>query len=313
MPVLRRSASRGPRSAGARQRGRVGVATARTKASKPAGRRGHEPARASVAGAEACAGRRAARGWRRRRAGRAVSSPTHSGELALEDVEASSSSWWTCSGVWSPAGAGRLEQREGAVGARAPRCGCGHAVAQEPDVGHDGVCPGSLVNSDSDLIPPNRSYVKRARRSSPPFSFAVLTLVGEGGRGRARPRADDAPRAARDLGGLGQPVVRRAQAPGRAAATCTPTQHAGAHARAHALHADRRAAARRCATWLAEPSAFTRIQCEPIVRLLAAEYVDPEVLERVAGRAARADRESYASARRGRGGRARAARTASAC
>jgi hypothetical protein len=32
--------------------------------------------------------------------------------------------------------------------------------------------------------------------------------------------------------------------------------------------------------WLAEPSAFRRIQCEPIVRLLAAEYVDPEVLER---------------------------------
>jgi DNA-binding PadR family transcriptional regulator len=32
--------------------------------------------------------------------------------------------------------------------------------------------------------------------------------------------------------------------------------------------------------WLAQPSAFTRIQSEPIVRLLAAEYVDPEVLER---------------------------------
>jgi hypothetical protein len=28
--------------------------------------------------------------------------------------------------------------------------------------------------------------------------------------------------------------------------------------------------------WLAEPSAFTRIQCEPVVRLLGAEYAEPE-------------------------------------
>ena len=30
--------------------------------------------------------------------------------------------------------------------------------------------------------------------------------------------------------------------------------------------------------WLAEPTAFTRIQCEPVVRLLGAEFADPEVL-----------------------------------
>jgi PadR family transcriptional regulator AphA len=32
--------------------------------------------------------------------------------------------------------------------------------------------------------------------------------------------------------------------------------------------------------WLAEPSAFTRIQCEPVVRLLGAEYADPEAVVR---------------------------------
>lgn len=30
--------------------------------------------------------------------------------------------------------------------------------------------------------------------------------------------------------------------------------------------------------WLAQPSAFTRIQCEPVVRLLGSEYADPETV-----------------------------------
>jgi len=32
--------------------------------------------------------------------------------------------------------------------------------------------------------------------------------------------------------------------------------------------------------WLGEPSAFTRIQCEPVVRLLGAAYADPDALVR---------------------------------
>jgi PadR family transcriptional regulator, regulatory protein AphA len=47
--------------------------------------------------------------------------------------------------------------------------------------------------------------------------------------------------------------------------------------------------------WLAEPSAFTRIQCEPIVRLLAVEYVDPEVLERSLAALREPLAESYAA------------------
>jgi DNA-binding PadR family transcriptional regulator len=47
--------------------------------------------------------------------------------------------------------------------------------------------------------------------------------------------------------------------------------------------------------WLAEPSALTRIQCEPIVRLLAAEYVDPEVLERSLAALREPLAESYAA------------------
>jgi hypothetical protein len=47
--------------------------------------------------------------------------------------------------------------------------------------------------------------------------------------------------------------------------------------------------------WLAEPSAFTRIQSEPIVRLLAAEYVDPDVLERSLEALREPIAESYAA------------------
>ena len=40
---------------------------------------------------------------------------------------------------------------------------------------------------------------------------------------------------------------------------------------------------------------FTRIQCEPIVRLLAAEYVDPEVLARSIAAVRGPLEESYAA------------------
>jgi DNA-binding PadR family transcriptional regulator len=111
-----------------------------------------------------------------------------------------------------------------------------------------------------------------------PFSFAVLVLVGEGGAG-----AHDLVRMMREgqhaiwttsasqwyaepkrLAGLG--LLRAERTPGRT------------HERTHYTLTDAGRAALR--EWLAEPSAFTRIQCEPIVRLLGAEYVDPEVLER---------------------------------
>jgi PadR family transcriptional regulator, regulatory protein AphA len=65
------------------------------------------------------------------------------------------------------------------------------------------------------------------------------------------------------------------------------------HERTHyTLTDDGRAALRE---WLAQPSAFTRIQCEPIVRLLAAEYVDPEVLERSLAAVRGPIEESYAA------------------
>jgi hypothetical protein len=44
-----------------------------------------------------------------------------------------------------------------------------------------------------------------------------------------------------------------------------------------------------------EPSAFTRIQCEPVVRLLAAEYVEPEVLARSIAAVRGPLEESYAA------------------
>ena len=125
------------------------------------------------------------------------------------------------------------------------------------------------------------------------FSFAVLALVGEGGAG-----AHDLVRMMRE----GQHAIWAASAsqwyaePKRLAelgllhAERTPGR---THERTHytltgegreALHA-----------WLAEPSAFTRIQCEPIVRLLAAEYVDPEVLERSLAALREPLAESYAA------------------
>jgi DNA-binding PadR family transcriptional regulator len=111
-----------------------------------------------------------------------------------------------------------------------------------------------------------------------PFSYAVLVLVGEGGAG-----AHDLVRMMREgqyvfwaaatsqwyaepkrLAELG--YLQAAKGPGRT------------HERTHYTLTDAGREALR--EWLAEPSAFTRIQCEPVVRLLGAEYADPEALVR---------------------------------
>jgi PadR family transcriptional regulator AphA len=111
-----------------------------------------------------------------------------------------------------------------------------------------------------------------------PFSYAVLVLVGEGGAG-----AHDLVRMMREgqyvfwaaatsqwyaepkrLAELG--YLHAAKGPGRT------------HARTHYTLTDAGRGALR--EWLAEPSAFTRIQCEPVVRLLGAEYADREAVLR---------------------------------
>ena len=109
-----------------------------------------------------------------------------------------------------------------------------------------------------------------------PFSYVVLVLVGEGGAG-----AHDLVRMMRQgqyvfwaaatsqwyaepkrLAELG--YLHAEKAPGRT------------HERTHYTLADAGREALR--EWLAQPSAFTRIQCEPVVRLLGAEYADPETV-----------------------------------
>jgi DNA-binding PadR family transcriptional regulator len=109
-----------------------------------------------------------------------------------------------------------------------------------------------------------------------PFSYAVLVLVGEGGAG-----AHDLVRMMRE----GQHVFWAASAsqwyaePKRLAelgllhAEKTPGR---THERTHYTLTDEGRAALR--EWLAEPTAFTRIQSEPVVRLLGAEYADPAAL-----------------------------------
>src|SRR5438874_2999974 len=99
-----------------------------------------------------------------------------------------------------------------------------------------------------------------------PFSFAVLTLVGEGGAG-----AHDLVRMMRE----GQHVMWSTSAsqwyaePKRLAALGLlhgERTSGRTHDRTQYTLTDAGRAALR--GWLAEPSAFTRIQCEPIVRLL---------------------------------------------
>jgi DNA-binding PadR family transcriptional regulator len=109
-----------------------------------------------------------------------------------------------------------------------------------------------------------------------PFSYAVLVLVGEGGAG-----AHDLVRMMR----RGQHVFWAASAsqwyaePKRLAELGllhTEVTPGRTHARTHYTLTDAGRAALH--GWLAEPSAFTRIQSEPVVRLLGAEFADPEAL-----------------------------------
>jgi PadR family transcriptional regulator AphA len=109
-----------------------------------------------------------------------------------------------------------------------------------------------------------------------PFSYAVLVLVGEGGAG-----AHDLVRMMREgqyvfwaaatsqwyaepkrLAELG--YLHAEKAPGRT------------HERTHYTLTDAGRDALR--EWLGQPSAFTRIQCEPVVRLLGSEYADPKTV-----------------------------------
>jgi DNA-binding PadR family transcriptional regulator len=110
-----------------------------------------------------------------------------------------------------------------------------------------------------------------------PFSFAVLVLVGEGGAGahdlvRMMREGEHAIWSASTSQWYAEP--KRLAELGLLHAERTPGR---THERTHYTLTDAGRAALR--EWLARPSGFTRIQCEPIVRLLAAEYVEPEVLE----------------------------------
>ena len=117
------------------------------------------------------------------------------------------------------------------------------------------------------------------------FSFAVLALVGEGGAG-----AHDLVRMMRE----GQHAIWAASASQWYAEPKRLAELGLLHAeRTHYTLTDAGRAALR--EWLAQPSAFTRIQAEPIVRLLAAEYVDPEVLERSLAALRAPIAESYAA------------------
>ena len=111
-----------------------------------------------------------------------------------------------------------------------------------------------------------------------PFSYAVLVLVGEGGAG-----AHDLVRMMRE----GQYVFWAAATsqwyaePKRLAELGYLEAEKGpgrTHERTHYMLTDAGRDALR--EWLAEPSAFTRIQCEPVVRLLGAEYADREAVLR---------------------------------
>jgi DNA-binding PadR family transcriptional regulator len=130
-------------------------------------------------------------------------------------------------------------------------------------------------------------------RKLTPFSYVVLVLVGEGGTG-----AHDLVRMMRQgrhvfwaastsqwyaepkrLADLG--LLHAERTPGRT------------HERTHyTLTAAGRTALRE---WLGEPTAFTRIQCEPVVRLLGAEFADPEALAASLDGLRPALEESYAA------------------
>ncbi len=129
-----------------------------------------------------------------------------------------------------------------------------------------------------------------------PFSYAVLVLVGEGGAG-----AHDLVRMMRE----GQHVFWAASAsqwyaePKRLAelgllhAERTPGR---THERTHYTLTDAGRDALR--EWLAQPSAFTRIQSEPVVRLLGSEFGEPEAISASLESLRAALGESYAAIER---------------
>jgi PadR family transcriptional regulator AphA len=108
-----------------------------------------------------------------------------------------------------------------------------------------------------------------------PFSYAVLALVGEGGAGphdiarmmregqmiwsAARSQYYAEPKRLEQLG-----YLRSRKLPGQ---TTERTHYTLTRAGKRALQ-----------QWLAEPARFTRIQAEPVVKLLAANFVDDEVI-----------------------------------
>jgi PadR family transcriptional regulator AphA len=109
-----------------------------------------------------------------------------------------------------------------------------------------------------------------------PFSYAVLVLVGEGGAG-----AHDLVRMMRE----GQHVFWAAATsqwyaePKRLAELGYLQAEKGpgrTHERTHYTLTDTGREAVR--EWLGQPSAFTRIQSEPVVRLLGSEFADPEAV-----------------------------------
>jgi PadR family transcriptional regulator AphA len=108
-----------------------------------------------------------------------------------------------------------------------------------------------------------------------PFSYAVLTLVGEGGagphdivrmmrRGRVYWTAPESQYYAEPKRLAEAGLLTAATQPGRT------------HARTHYTLTDAGRAALR--EWLATPARFARIQNEPVVRVLASEYADRGVL-----------------------------------
>jgi DNA-binding PadR family transcriptional regulator len=109
-----------------------------------------------------------------------------------------------------------------------------------------------------------------------PFSYAVLVLVGEGGAGahdlvRMMREAQYVFWAAATSQWYAEP--KRLAELGYLHAERTPGR---THQRTHYTLTDAGREALR--EWLAQPSAFTRIQCEPVVRLLGSEFADPEAV-----------------------------------
>jgi DNA-binding PadR family transcriptional regulator len=132
-----------------------------------------------------------------------------------------------------------------------------------------------------------------AKAKLTPFSYVVLVLVGEGGAG-----AHDLVRMMRE----GQHVFWATSPsqwyaePKRLAQLWLLDAVKGpgrTHQRTHyTLTAAGRDALR---GWLAEPSAFTRIQCEPVARLLGSEYADPDLVAESLSAIRRELDESYAA------------------